>query len=539
VTSAPAPRAARLALIVMCGGAVAVVLAAATFRAFELDRFFIPKELVLHLTAVTAVLLLLTDRRSLSLNRSDTFFAAFLALSALSAVLASNHWLAARSLALSTSLFAIYWSARALAEASIARTLVAWVATAIVIAAVTSLLQAYGVESDIFSTNRSPGGTFGNRNFVAHLAAIGVPILVWFALTSRRAIGVTLALLGLILVVAALVLSRSRAAWIAAASAVVVGGVMAWRSHTLAWNREIAFRSALLAAATGLAVSAALVLPNTLEWKSDSPYLDSVTHVMSYREGSGRGRLIQYRNTMGIAVDYPLLGVGPGNWPVYYPRFAARDDPSLDPDDGMTSNPWPSSDWMAVIAERGFPAALCLAVAVLGLLVVSAHRVRTAADSAEGLTALAFVSTLTATLVCGAFDAVMLLPAPALLVGALLGALSTPSRARLTIELSPARRRLLSAAIAVLGTLAVGRSALQVVAMALAGDSATARALEVATSLDPGSYRIQLRLARDYVDRGSCDRAKPHALAARARFPEAAEPRRLLAACGVRARGRP
>ena len=113
MTSAPAPRAARLALIVMCGGAVAVVLAAATFRAFELDRFFIPKELVLHLTAVAATLLLLTDRRSLSLNRSDTFFAAFLALSALSAVFASNHWLAARSLAVSASLFAIYWSARA------------------------------------------------------------------------------------------------------------------------------------------------------------------------------------------------------------------------------------------------------------------------------------------------------------------------------------------------------------------------------------------------------------------------------------------
>ena len=34
--------------------------------------------------------------------------------------------------------------------------------------AVTALLQAYGVTTEYFSLNRSPGGTFGNRNFMAH-----------------------------------------------------------------------------------------------------------------------------------------------------------------------------------------------------------------------------------------------------------------------------------------------------------------------------------------------------------------------------------
>ncbi|MHB1170838.1 MAG: hypothetical protein ACYC28_16305, partial [Longimicrobiales bacterium] len=47
-----ATSAERRALRVLQGGAVLVVLAAVTWKTYELDRFFIPKELVLHLTAI-------------------------------------------------------------------------------------------------------------------------------------------------------------------------------------------------------------------------------------------------------------------------------------------------------------------------------------------------------------------------------------------------------------------------------------------------------------------------------------------------------
>ena len=38
------------------------------------------------------------------------------------------------------------------------------------------------------------------------------------------------------------------------------------------------------------AAAAALLLPNTLDGRSDSPYLDSARDLVTYREGSGRGR---------------------------------------------------------------------------------------------------------------------------------------------------------------------------------------------------------------------------------------------------------
>jgi len=81
-------------------------------------------------------------------------------------------------LAISASGIVLFWVAHALARAGWARSVLALMAAAITVAAATSLLQAYGVETELFSLNRSPGGTLGNRNFVAHLAAIGIPLLI-------------------------------------------------------------------------------------------------------------------------------------------------------------------------------------------------------------------------------------------------------------------------------------------------------------------------------------------------------------------------
>ena len=82
----------KLALRVLQGGAIAVVLMAATYKVFELDRFFVPKELVLHLTALLAGILCLGSARRVSLGRVDLLLAGFLGLGAISAALAQNPW---------------------------------------------------------------------------------------------------------------------------------------------------------------------------------------------------------------------------------------------------------------------------------------------------------------------------------------------------------------------------------------------------------------------------------------------------------------
>jgi len=55
---------------------------------------------------------------------------------------------------------------------------------------------------------------------------------------------------------------------------------------------------------------------------------------------------------------------------------------------------------------------------------------------------------------------------------------------------------------------------------------------------DPGSYRIQIRIAELGAERTRCDLVKSHAMRAHDLFPAAAEPAHLLASCGVKLKRR-
>jgi O-antigen ligase len=521
----------RAALRVLQLGAIAVVLAAAPYKAFDLDRFFVPKELALHATALAATLLCLPRVRRLGLGRVDQLVGLFLLVGVVSALFATNWWLAGRAVAISLSGAACFWRARAVSRAGLARPLLAALALAGIVGAATALLQAYGVRTEYVSLNRAPGGTFGNRNFMAHLCVIVMPALVLVATTAatRRAFGWWAA--GLSLVAGALILSRSRAAWLA----LIVGAVVLLPLVLMALGRGRGTlrlgRLFTLPLAAALGAGVALVLPNTLDWRSDSPYMDTAKSVVNYKEGSGAGRLVQYGNSLRMSLRHPLLGVGPGNWAVVYPKFAARDDPSL-ADDGTTSNPWPSSDWMTFISERGVASFVLLGLAMLALVADGLRGVREGRTPEDRLTASAMIGTLAILVVVGTFDAVLLLPVPALVAWTLLGALSPPTRERKAVTLGVGRRVLAMVAVAALGALAIVRSASQLSAMSIFSTTSRVTQLEQASARDPGSYRIHVRLAEGYVRRGSCKRAIAHASAARALLPNAPQPRRLLASCG-------
>jgi len=530
----------RGALRVLQSGAIAIVLAAATYKLFELDRYFVPKELALHLTALAAIIACLQGARRLELTRVETLFGVFLLLGIASAAVATNHWAAARAVGITFSGLVVLRAARATSDAGSRWPLLAVLVAAIVLASVLSLLQAYGVTSDFFSLNRSPGGTFGNRNFVAHLAAIGAPTLLLLLVLAPRARAILASSVGVAILAAALVLSRSRAAMLAVVAGALVLALGIWVAQRRWRDPRIARRYPLAAAFAAVGAAIAILAPNALNWRSDSPYLDTVTGVVNYREGSGHGRLVQYGTSLKLASQHPFLGVGPGNWPVAYPKVAAKGDPSIDHDDGMTANPWPSSDWIAMIAERGAPATLAFALAFLGLAVLAFRAMRDSLDLDEFLPPLTLVATLAATIVVGCFDASLLLAAPTLFVFALIGALSPPAAKRMSISLSTATARglaMVGSALLIALLLSL-RSVSQLVAMGMFSSANTVAAYDHAAIADPGSYRIQMRIAELGAERTRCDLVKPHAMRAHDLFPAAPEPAHLLASCGVRLKHR-
>src|ERR1700716_3021424 len=517
--------------LVIRAGVILAVVVALPYKAFELDRYFVPKELVLHVAALIIALMLVARRRSLSFDIVDGLIAFFLLWSVASAIFATNHWAAQRSVAISISGAVIFWGARSVAERGSYRPILVAAATAAVVAAALSLAQAYGLETEYFSANRAPGGTFGNRNFVAHMAVIGLPSLVWCTVTARRPFGAVLGSLGGAILGAALVLSRSRAAWLAVAACVVLLFIPMIASMKYWRESQIGGRFARLALAAAIGGMAAIALPNTLNWNSESPYLDSARGMVDYKKGSGRGRVAQYSNSLHMAISNPLFGVGPGNWPVKYVEFAPSNDRSI-ADDGMTANPWPSSDWVAFISERGVVPTLAL-LGVFAVLFYRSLRRWSELESGDAVLAqLVLAGTIVATMVVSAFDVVLLLGAPSLLVWSVIGATSGIRREGRESKLSPRAWGFSAAGLLLVALLSTARSATQTVSMISVGRGGMTAGWVKGAALDPGSYRINVRLADLYYRRGHCGAARGYARRAQGLFPHASAPKRILNGCG-------
>jgi len=520
----------RIIKLVIAAGIILAVIVALPYKTFELDRYFVPKELVLHSAALIIAVALFARRRSLSFDLVDGLLALFLLWSAGAVLFATNYWLAQRAIGVSISGAIIFWGGRAVASHGSYRTILIAASIAAVCAAIFSLAQAYGLDSEYFSTNRAPGGTFGNRNFVAHMAVIGLPALVWSTVTARRPVGAFLGSLGGALLAAALVLSRSRAAWLAVAASVVVLLVPMIASRKYWRGGQIGGRFVRLSLAAAIGGMAAIVLPNSLNWNSESPYLDSARGMIDYKKGSGRGRVAQYTNSLHMAVSNPVLGVGPGNWPVEYVRFAPPGDRSLT-DDGMTANPWPSSDWIAFVSERGFVPTIAL-LGVFTILFFTALRRWGELENPDAVLAQCVLAgTVVATIVVSAFDVVLVLAAPAFMVWGILGATSGIRRGTREVSVSPGWLSPAAAALVFASLVSTARSATQLVSMTAVGRGGYTAGWVTGAMWDPGSYRINLRVAELYSRRGRCSVARGYARQAVALFPHSPEAKRIARNC--------
>jgi len=476
-------------------GAALTVLAVVPYSAFDLSRFFAPKELVLNAVALALALLTLRQAEKLRFTRADIALSLYLFFSLASALFAKDLWLSSSAVAVTFSGAAVFWAARVVASGGLRGAIIAAAACAGVIGAVASLAQAYGVSCDLFSVHRIPGGTMGNRNFMAHLSAICTPALVLAALTARRKWTFAFWAVGAAIIADALVLSRCRAALLGLA---LGGGVLAcaiWFARGRWRDALTAFRLKVLFGFACAGIIAALLIPNTLDWKSDSPYLDTVSGIVNYHSGSGHGRLIQYGRTLRMAAAHPLLGVGPGNWGLVYPEFSRYFDPSIDYFTGMTINPWPSSDWMAIVSERGFPAVFSLIAFLLLLLFSACRRALNAENFTEYREGVALAASILVSATAGCFDPVLMLPASSFALWSLFGALSPAMAECFSYSLLPNRRRFLIGLAAVFGALAIVRSAGQVAAMAVYSKARNIRQISTAARLDPGNLKIRIRLS--------------------------------------------
>jgi hypothetical protein len=198
----------------------------------------------------------------------------------------------------------------------------------------------------------------------------------------------------------------------------------------------------------------------------------------------------------------------------------------------MAANPWPSSDWVAFVSERGVIAAGALLCVFAALFFAALRHWSALPDGNAVLARLVVIGTVVATLVVSAFDAVLMLGAPAFLAWSVIGAASGVGREVRQTRLSRRAWTIASVALALIVAASLVRSAAQMAAIEEVGAGGTRSGWLNAAMWDPGSYRINVRVAQIYAGRGQCNQTRRYARRALSLFPYAATPRRLLRTCG-------
>jgi hypothetical protein len=198
----------------------------------------------------------------------------------------------------------------------------------------------------------------------------------------------------------------------------------------------------------------------------------------------------------------------------------------------MTANPWPSSDWVAFVSERGIVPAVAL-LGVFAVLFYGSLRRWNELETADAVLAqLVLAGTIVATIVVSAFDVVLVLGAPSFLVWSVIGATSGIRHEGREAKLSPRAWSFVAAGILLVALLSAARSATQTVAMMTVGRGGMTAGWVNGAAWDPGSYRINLRVADLYYRRGHCGTARGYARRAEGLFPHASAPKRIMNGCG-------
>lgn len=485
---------------------------------FGFDRYTLPKEGLLHIVAV--LLALCGLRAAKPPDARELALWGFLACSTVSALCAENGYLALRALAITGSALLVYQAAREARDAADRTRWLLALTVAGASAASMALLEAHALIPSWSTLHRAPSGTFGNRNAMAHAVALSLPCAAFVLFRAERAGLRVFAWFALVLGTWAIALSRSRAAWLGAALALLTA-----LGLTLTLRVRVSKRAC---AALGLALASGIALvnvPNQLHWASATPYVDSMRSLVHLEGPSIAGRRNQAQTTWQMFKAEPWLGVGPGNFRVHAPRFPARDAGGKLRE--QTPVRLPNDDWLGVLAERGVLAGLCLIALMTGILhgLGVLRRRNDAAELLCGASALVLVVTM------GSFDAVLTQAAPAWLSAALFGALMPSSpRAPAGVVLRTARyAALLTMLLSLSGAVRAGVS-LWAGHVYSAAPVAIVR-YEAAARLDPGHEVLRRKLAEYYTGRRQCGLAAPHLRALAELVPYDPSTQRLLARC--------
>jgi tetratricopeptide (TPR) repeat protein len=362
-----------------------------------------------------------------------------------------------------------------------------------------------------------PSATFVNKNVAAEFAIMVIPVGVFLAVTSEGAWSVVCAL-GSVVLTTYVVYTRTRAAFAALFAEAVV--LVAARGRSVPRRRGFVLAALVLLACAFLGPGGFENGPRRVWEELVQPFRAGDQAADTPSVVSVRARSAIWRNTMAMIGDHPLQGVGLGNHPVLYPRYARAVviDPLFSP---ALQLDYAHSDYLQLTAELG--------VVGLALLLLSLWRLLVAVWPLSGNDLFLGLS-LVGLLVDGAFAFPLYRALPPLLAAVLLGLLLGRTGARF-VRLSWGRAPSLLALTACLvlglvlldslaGRVIADRHIARMVAFGRRHDLVNQKYEAQAAHLwDPGRKEPLFALGSVYLEAGEPDHAAEALEALVARYP--------------------
>lgn len=258
---------------------------------------------------------------------------------------------------------------------------------------------------DISETRYHLISTYGNRNHFAGYLEMAIMLTMGLILTGRFLIPSLLLIGSSIVMSVTLLLTLSRGGW--------VGGLsgLGYMGYCFFLNRVLSKKKILLAIVTFILFVSLVVLSSTST-------VMRIRGIISGQFGSIKGRFEVWKGVVAMIKDYPIVGVGPGNFRTIYTRYHP-------PSTGSRRHYRAHNDYLEFTSEIGLPLLIIIGWSIFSLYRQGLKKIKSTRRSIRGGT-IGALSGITAILVHSFIDFNLQIPANALLFTVLVSIVAAP-----------------------------------------------------------------------------------------------------------------
>jgi O-antigen ligase/tetratricopeptide (TPR) repeat protein len=235
-----------------------------------------------------------------------------------------------------------------------------------------------------------PSATLGYRNIAAMYLIQIVPFAIAMFILAKNHYTALFNAIAISIIGASIIYTRTRGAWLGLIVALLIVGIL-WYWQTNKEKKPLFNKPIWYFVGASILFMGLLLLPPGLTKKGPQSIDEKKTSVTTavssiLQEGGDRGRLTTWRNTLRIIEAYPILGVGLGNWSVYYPYYDRGEQVTF-----QVAPERPHNTLLAIFSELGLVGLICflwfcVSVIKAGLSLIKAPSPTTRTIAGAGLT---------------------------------------------------------------------------------------------------------------------------------------------------------